>query len=276
MEKRTMRGKLETLSITTLVSYSMVIFLLFSGQLMAQDLEARTDWNSRVELSTMVSGMVGRINVEPGAWVKRGEVLLELDQRGYQSRLAAAESRMEATSQQHDEAKRELDRALELYDRTLLSDHERKQAEIAAAVSDAAYREAEAKLVMIRLQKEYSRITAPFDGIVEFIHVQPGQAVINRYASVALITLIDNHEMKALAEVDERTVSGLKQGMVVQVGVQGQWLKGKIERVGMHPVTQDEKGSKYPLEVVFSPDSGSLVRAGEKAVVRLINNPTTQ
>jgi multidrug efflux system membrane fusion protein len=276
MEKRMMRVKLETLSVTTQVIHSMIVCLLFSGQLLAQDLEAWTDWNNRVELSTPVSGMVSRINVQPGGAVKRGEVLLELDQRGYQSRLAAVESRMEAASQQHQEAKRELDRALELYDRTLLSDHERKQAEIAAAVSDAAYREAEAKLVTIRLQKEYSRITAPFDGIVESVHVQPGQAVINRHTSVTLITLIDNSQMKALAEVDEGTVSGLKRGMVVQVGVRGQWLKGKIERLGMHPVKQHAKGSKYLLEVVFSPGPESLIRAGEKAVVRVKINSANQ
>jgi multidrug efflux system membrane fusion protein len=263
------RESFETLSIGKLMPHLLIVCLFFSGQLVARDLEAITKWNNRVELSTSISGMVGRVNVEQGAVVKRGEVLLELDQRGFQSRFAAAESRLEAVSQQHKEAKRELDRALELYDRTLLSDHERKQAEIAAALSDAAYREAEAKLVSIRLQREYSRITAPFGGIVESIHVQPGQAVINRYSTMALITLIDNSRMKALAEVDERTLDGLKLGMVVEVGVQGQWLDGKITRLGMHPVTQDTNGSNYQLEVIFSPAADMLVRAGKRVVVRL-------
>jgi multidrug efflux system membrane fusion protein len=266
-----MRKKFETQRITSLMTQALFVCLFFSGQLLARDLEAITDWNNRVELSTSVSGMLGRVNVERGASVKRGEVLMELDQRGFQSRLAAAQSRLEAASQQHKEAKRELDRALELYDRTLLSDHERKQAEIAAALSDAAYREAEAKLITIRLQKEYSRIAAPFDGIVESINVQPGQAVINKYTTMALMTLIDNSQMKALAEVDERTLDGLKQGMVVQVGVQGQWLEGKIVKLGMHPLARDANGSKYQLEVVFLPIADMLVRAGEKAVVRLTN-----
>jgi multidrug efflux system membrane fusion protein len=264
-----MRGKFEDLNTTNVVARSMIICLLFSGQLVARDLEAVTDWNNRVELSTTVSGMVGRVNAGVGALVKRGEVLLELDQRGYQSRLAAAQSRLEATSQQNEEAKRELDRALELYDRTLLSDHERKQAEIAAAVSDAAYREAEAEMVTIRLQREYSRIAAPFDGVVAFVHVQPGQAVINRNATTPLMTLIDNSQMKAITEVDEAMVAGLKQGMGVQVGVQGQWLEGKISRLGIHPVARDANGSKYQLEVVFSLATDRQVRAGEKAVVRL-------
>ncbi|MES9969383.1 MAG: efflux RND transporter periplasmic adaptor subunit [Candidatus Thiodiazotropha sp.] len=248
----------------------MLIFcLLFTGQLFARDLEAVTDWNNRVELTTLVSGMVGRVNVEVGASVKRGEVLLELDQRRFQSRLAAAESRLEATSQQNEEAKRELDRALELYDRTLLSDHERKQAEIAAASSDAAYREAEAKLVTIRLQREYSRVTAPFDGVVESIYVQSGQAVINRHRAMPLLTLVDNSRMKAVTEVDEGSAIGLKPGVTVQVGVRGQWLDGAIHSMGIQPTATQSNGSRYRLEVVFSPDSDIMLRAGEKAVVRL-------
>jgi multidrug efflux system membrane fusion protein len=258
-----------TIAILKMVAGSSMVCLLLSGELAARDLEAVTAWNNKVELSTPVSGMVGRVNVDPGAQVKRGEVLLELDQRGYQSRLAAAESRLEAASQQNEEAKRELDRALELYDRTLLSDHERKQAEIAAAASDAAYREAEAKVVRIRLQREYSRITAPFDGIVASILVQPGQAVINRYTATPLLTLIDNSRMKALSGIDERTLNGLKPGMGVEVGVQGRWFDGKIHRLGLYPIEADENGSRYRLEVVFSADDGRLIRAGEKAVVRL-------
>ncbi|MCU7815928.1 MAG: biotin/lipoyl-binding protein [Candidatus Thiodiazotropha sp. (ex Rostrolucina anterorostrata)] len=98
----------------------MIVCLLVSGQLAAQDLEAVTDWSNRVELTTLASGMVGRVNVAVGATVSRGELLLELDQRRFKTKLAAAESRLEAATQQNSEAKRELDRALELYDRTLL------------------------------------------------------------------------------------------------------------------------------------------------------------
>ncbi|MEW8559307.1 MAG: efflux RND transporter periplasmic adaptor subunit [Candidatus Thiodiazotropha sp.] len=247
----------------------LVFCLLFSAELIARDLEAVSDWNNRVELTTLVSGMVARVNVEVGSAVKRGEVLVELDQRRYQSRLAAAEARLEATSQQNEEARRELDRALELYDRTLLSDHERKQAEIAAATSDASYREAEAKLISIRLHREYSRIAAPFDGIVASIHVQPGQAVINRQSAAPILTLVDNSRMKAVAEIDAQTALGLRPGMAVDVGVRGEWLDGTINLLGLNPVARDPGGSRYRLEVLFTPPMEMAVRAGEKLVVRL-------
>ncbi|MES9992136.1 MAG: efflux RND transporter periplasmic adaptor subunit [Candidatus Thiodiazotropha sp.] len=252
-----------------MMKHLLLICLLFSTELIARDLEALTDWNNRVELTTLVSGMVTRVNVDVGSKVKRGEVLVELDQRGYQSRIAAAESRLEAASQQNEEAKRELDRALELYDRTLLSDHERKQAEIAAATSDTSYREAEAKLIAIRLQREYSRIAAPFDGVVVSIHVEPGQAVINRQTAMPILTLIDNSSMKAVAEIDAQTIATLRPGMAIKVGVRGEWLDGTIHILGLDPLATDPGGARYRLEALFSPSAEMALRAGEKIVVRL-------
>ncbi|MES9927853.1 MAG: biotin/lipoyl-binding protein, partial [Candidatus Thiodiazotropha sp. 6PDIVS] len=69
----------------------MIFCLLFSGQSIAQDLEAVTDWYQQVELSTLVDGMVSRVNGIEGEAVSRGTILIELDQRGFKSQLAAAE-----------------------------------------------------------------------------------------------------------------------------------------------------------------------------------------
>jgi membrane fusion protein, multidrug efflux system len=247
----------------------MIFCLLISGQAMAQDLEAVTGWYQQIELSTVVDGMVSRINVSEGDVVTQGTLLVEFDQRAHKTQLAAAESRLKAASLQNAEAKRELDRDLELYDRTLLSDHERKQAEIETAKADALLRGAEAELVEIRLQREYSRITAPFDGIVESIYVQPGQAVINREKAIPLLNLCDSKTMKVMADIDARGADKLKPGTAVQIGVRGTWLKGEVSRLGLVPVSEDANGARYALEASFHPPEAVLIRAGEKAVLRI-------
>jgi RND family efflux transporter MFP subunit len=243
--------------------------LLISGQLAAQDLPAVTDWQQRVTLSTVANGMVAKVNVSVGDQVARGDLLVELDQRSYQPSLAAAESRREASRQLNEEARRELDRALELFDRTLLSDHERKLAEIDAAKADAEFREAEAALAELRLAREYSRINAPFDGLVVELLVQPGQAVVNRLNSVPLLTLVENQRMKAVTQVDERIRLGLHVGDAVQVGVRGNWLTGEISNIGLDPLSTTANGAVYQLEASFKPSAEIELRSGEKAVVRL-------
>ncbi|MCU7844007.1 MAG: efflux RND transporter periplasmic adaptor subunit [Candidatus Thiodiazotropha sp. (ex Monitilora ramsayi)] len=249
--------------------YLLATTLFLSGQLNAQDISAVTDWYNRVTLTTVSSGMAAKVNAAVGDEVTKGSLLIELDQRQYQTRLAAAESRREAAMQMNSEAKRELDRSLELYDRTLLSDHERKLAEIEAAKADAEFREAEAKLVDVRLGKEYSRINAPFNGLVVGVHVQSGQAVINRLETVPLVTLVEHQRMKAVAQVDERTLARLQTGDPVKIGVRGEWLEGNITTLGFDPISQTNNGPLFRLEAVFRPAEGKGLRAGEQAVVRL-------
>jgi multidrug efflux system membrane fusion protein len=243
--------------------------MLLSGPLSAQDLSGTSEWGAKVILSTTVSGMVSKVHVVAGEEVVQGAVLLELDGRRYQARLAAAQSLSEAAQQLNMEARRELDRTLELYDRTLLSDHERKLAEIEAAKADAALREAQAKLVNARLQRDYSRINAPFSGRVVAVHVQPGQAVLNRLEAMPLVTLVNHRQMLASTQVDERTLRRLRIGGKVAVGVRGVWLDGKIASLGYDPVSRSDKGASYGLEARFTPPKEMELRAGEELVIRL-------
>jgi multidrug efflux system membrane fusion protein len=243
--------------------------LIFGCPLYAQDYQGTSEWGNSVILSTTVSGMVTKVHISVGDEVVQGAVLLELDQRGYQRRLAAAEARHEASKQQNEEARRELDRTLELYNRTLISDHERKLAEIDVAKADAELREAEAELTVIRLQQDYSRINAPFSGRVVALHVQPGQAVANRIEVTPLMTLVDHNQMLAQTQIDERALSSLTLGKQVKIGIRGVWLDGIISALGYEPVNRSEAGARYLLEAQFKPQEGMELRSGEKLVIRL-------
>ncbi len=242
--------------------------LAISGELLARDLPAVLDWQQRVELGTLVDGVVNKVNVTAGQSVTRGTLLIELDQRAIQARLAWAEARAAAAKLQQDEARRELDRALDLYDRTLISDHERKQAEVDAAKADALVHLAEAELTHIRIEREYGRIKAPFDGVVIGLDVYPGKALVNHLQSQPVVTLVDVSRMKAVSQVDEATAMELKHGQQVKVGVRGEWLAGEISSIGLEPVA-DLAGTVYAVEVLFTPSQQGQLRAGESGMVRL-------
>jgi multidrug efflux system membrane fusion protein len=244
--------------------------LLFSGNLLAKDIPALLDWQQRMELGTLIDGMVSKVNVMVGEEVTRGSLLIEFDQREIQARLAFAESRVAAAKLQKDEARRELDRSLELYDRTLLSNHERIMAEIDAARADAAARQADAELASVRMEREYSRIKAPFDGTVLQVMAQPGQIVVNRLKSVPLVILADPSQMKAVARIDAGTAAALGVGDKVKVGVRGEWLEGEIIAVGLEPSGNDaSRAAEYPLEVLITPLESMPLRAGEQVMVRI-------
>ncbi len=243
--------------------------LLGSGAASALDLNGTTEWQTRQVLSTTVSGLVSKVNAAVGERVARGTLLVELDLRQVQSDRVSAESRGVAARLAYDEARRELERTLELFDRTLISEHEVKLAEIEAAKAEAAWRAAEARLAEVRLRQEYSRVTAPFDGLVMAVHVQPGEAVVNRFEATPLVTLVDAARMRARAAVDARTLARLKRGDAVQVGVRGVWLEGAIALLGYEPLTRSDNGASYALEAEFAPGPAMELRPGERLVIRL-------
>ena len=250
--------------------YRILLFcsLVISGELLAKDLPAVLDWQQRVELGTLVDGVVNKVNVAAGQAVTRGTLLVELDQREITARLAWAEARAAAAKLQQDEARRELDRSLDLYDRTLISDHERKQAEVDAAKADALVRLAEAELTHIRIERENGRIKAPFDGLVIGVNVHSGHALVNQLQSETVVTLVDMSRMKAIAQVGADAAVELSNIKQVKVGVRGEWLEGEVSIIGFEPAA-GSGGTAYALEVLFTPPQQWRLRAGEAATVRI-------
>jgi multidrug efflux system membrane fusion protein len=207
--------------------------------------------------------------VAAGDRVAQGALLVELDPRKYQARLSAAESRRQEKRLLHEEAQRELARSLELYERTMLSEHDRQLAQIEAAKAEAALREAQAGLTEAKLRREYSRIKAPFEGRVIAVHVQAGETVVNRQQASPLVTLVDQRRMLARTRIDEKTMVRLRPGDKVQIGVRGVWLEGEIAAIGFDPVSLTADGAAYRMDAGFTPDERMELRSGEKLVIRL-------
>lgn len=146
---------------------------------------ARTD--GAVGLGVPVSGVIGELRVAPGAQVKRGQPLLSLDPRPFRLRLRAVEATVARLRPERDERARDLERAQELYDRTVLSDVELQRARNAAEMAAAAYEEAESARDLAALDLEYSVLRAPSDGSVVGVEAAVGQVVVNRCEAVPLV-----------------------------------------------------------------------------------------
>jgi RND family efflux transporter MFP subunit len=235
----------------------------------ALDLDGQLAWGQRVELGSLVSGVVSEVAVIPSQLVKRGDTLVRLDDRGFRAAVSGARATLARAESALDEARREDNRAQELYDRTLLSDHERQVAQIALVAARSSAGEAKAALVKAQLKLEHSRIKAPFDARVLAVNVAVGQAVVTRLQSQPLVVLADSHAMLAAGEIAAGQLPGLAVGQPAQVGLGGQWLDGRIYDIGMEPLRREGREAVYRIRVMFQPPSDIHVRAGLPAVLRL-------
>lgn len=210
--------------------FASILLVLCATGSVAGEVQGVLRWSGKTDLSLPVSGVVDEVLVRPGQAVKQGQVMLKLDKRRVKARLRAAEARVARFKPGRDEAQRELERAKELFDRTVLSEVELQQAKIDFAEKNAALQEARAELVGARLDLEYSELKAPFDLIVLHVFSVKGQVVINALQPMPLISVARDRLMVS-APLPVAKLSGVDIGQQVTVTYDGKTTAGSVSRV---------------------------------------------
>lgn len=161
---------------------------------------ATLEAEKQAEVLAKIAGQIREIRAEEGAWVREGEVLALLD--GDAQRVALEEAEAAARALQSD-----LERASALHERGLASDKD---------LSDARSRseQAEARRKSASLNLDYTRIKAPFSGLLARRHVDPGQTVA---IGTALFQVVDPDPLLAHIHLPEREVRDLSPGRPVRI-----------------------------------------------------------
>lgn len=142
-----------------------------------------------VELSTRVSGVVEDVYVQPGQSVKKGAVLLRLNKVIYQAQVLEAGAETERLRAEAAEAKRDLDRAEELYSRTVSSTTELDSAKLRHTRAQSALTVAEARATIAKKNLADTELKAPFNGVVAAVPAAPGVVVASDCQPRALVVL---------------------------------------------------------------------------------------
>lgn len=114
----------------------------------------------RINLSARLSGEVREVNVKAGAPVRKGDLLVTLDDREIAEQIRAAEAQL-------DQATKEYQRAKQLLE-------VKATTEQMFTAAEAAFKAAEARLSQARVMQSYARVVAPIDGVAIERRVEPG------------------------------------------------------------------------------------------------------
>ena len=253
------------LKINTKNLFVSIIALALStiSSVVAEEFEGVLAWSKRVELSTPVSGIVQNVFSQAGKLAAKGEVLVQLDPRSFKADLQYAKAKLKNTNEQNLEAKRELDRQLDMYDRSMLSEHDLQIAKNNFTAAQSDYLQAQAGLTKAQLSLEYSAIRAPFNAIIISSSAAKGQVVASKITPPVLVVVAEAQRMLARFYASADKVNSLVDNQGVEVNVAGKIYPGKIFSIAL-------EASKlgYAVDVVFD-SKDKILRAGQKAVVKL-------
>lgn len=170
--------------------FSLLNFLLLLTLLLSWTAIAWADGSqSAFNITSPVSGIVKKVYVTSGQTIKKGDLLLTFDSSLILSDLNEVQAKTKLTKLNQAEAKKEFERAEELYDRTVLSEQELQQSKILYSKAVAQYAKVKNQLVHVKWLQQHSKLYATFDGKVVQVLSYSGQYVNNKLSAQTLMII---------------------------------------------------------------------------------------
>lgn len=159
------------------------------------------------DLSFRTGGKVTARLVELGQSVRAGQALARIDPADYELAVQAAAEQQRAAEVDAVQAASDAARFKRLLaDGSVgAADAERQQARADAATARLAQAQRQSELA--RNRASYAVLTAPFDGVVTALRLEPGQVVDDKQA---VLSLARPGELEVLVDIPEPLVDGLK------------------------------------------------------------------
>lgn len=194
-------------------------------------------------IEAKVSGRIETFAVAPGQAVKAGDLLVQLDAREIQAKLDQARAVRE-------QAARDLERARKLFEQKITSQAEFDAAQSRERVAAGAATEAETA-------RGYSKIVAPFDGVVTRKLADVGDLAA---PGKPIIEMEDPGALRFEAGVPEALIGGIKVGdeRAVRVSAMTADLPGVVVEVAP---TADAATRTYLVKLDLPPTEG--LRSGQ-------------
>ncbi|MDB5793580.1 MAG: efflux transporter periplasmic adaptor subunit [Massilia sp.] len=215
-------------------------------------------------LGFRVAGKITRREVDVGATVRKGDVLMQLDPQDLKLAAAGAQASLRAAQTNRDLASADYKRYQELRAKNFVS---QSVLDTKRAALRAAQAEADAAQAAFRAQSNqagYASLVADVDGVVTGIDAEVGQVVT---AGTPVVRVARTDEMDVVIGIPEDRVGDLRKASSVTVRMWARPEVGIPGRVREVSPVADAATRTYTAKVAIPPSAG--VRLGMTAAVQI-------
>ena len=190
----------------------------------------------QVQVGAQVSGQIKFLNAELGQYVKKGDLIAEIDSLTQENKLKEAEASLENYKAQLKSKEISLKRAKSFFNRqsnlykgnaVSKEDLETAEVDLSLAEADLIQIKTQLKQAVIavdtaKLDLGYTKISAPMDGVIVSVPVEVGQTVNSNQTTPTIVEIAQLDKMMIKAEISEGDVVKVKQGIPVYFTILGQ------------------------------------------------------
>ena len=242
------RGK-ATVQADTVKSYQGELSIIYPGKIKAA---------SEVTVSFRVAGPIRAVLPEVGAFVKKGELIAEIDPRDYEIQLSATEA-------EYNQVKEEAGRVIELYKRGSVPANDYDKAVSGLKQITAKYNAHKNALADTRL-------TAPFDGYIQKKYYDSHETVAAGYP---VVSMINSNYFDV--DIDIPSSDFVRQGLFKSFSCTIDVFPGQVFPLELIEITRKANLNQlYRMRLRLKPVPGVDIAAGMSVNVTIEYNPNEE
>ncbi len=242
--------------VVLIVAYYTYEYLMYVETDNAQ-IEAHT-----VLIAAKVPGYISEVFSGDGQRVKKGDVLIQIDDREYKTSLDAARSEVLSLEARKKDLEKNYYRLKDLLSKSVVSQQQFDSATAGYNEMKAKYDTAVARSTQAEINLEHSQIRAPSNGVIAKISAEVGQ--LANPGSI-LIGFVSSESRWVTANFKETDIGDIGIGKVVEVKIDalgGRKLVGEVESIS------SATGSTFTL---LPPDNatGNFTKVVQRVPVKI-------
>jgi RND family efflux transporter MFP subunit len=217
---------------------------------------ATLDGFINANINAQVQGYIISRDYTEGSVVKTGTLLFRIDPRPFEAALAQARGTLAKDKANQVKADADQKRAMDLFNKKVISDQERDTAIAAAEASRANVEADQAAVEQAELNFGYTKITSPIDGLVGFANSQVGDLVGPTTGPLTTVSQLD--PIKAVVTAGEGPFTDFV-SRHPDPKERNEYVKGlAFELILGNGEVYPQKGSFYALDRSLDPRTGSI------------------
>ncbi len=213
-----------------------------------------------VQLVARIEGYLDKVLFQDGEYVKKGQLLLVIQQNTYEDNVQQAEATLLSNKALLDYAEIEFTRYSQLFKQNAAAAKDVSNWKYQKDSARAAVMSAEAALALAKLNLSYTKVTAPFDGRIDRRLKDPGN-LVGAGGDTALVNINQIDPLYVYFSINERDLLDIME----KHHVDGTF--GKVPDIPVYMGLANDTG--YPREgrldfaaITLDPHSGTLLLRG--------------
>ena len=217
---------------------------------------ATLDGNVNAQIRPQVSGYLIRRAYQEGAFVRKGELLFEIDRRPFEAVLAQARARLDESQAQLAKTERDLARDKPLAEQRAIAQNQLDNDVSAHDAARAAVSSAKAAVESAELNLGFTRVTSLTDGVAAIASAQIGDLV---GPTTLLTTVSQLNPIKAYFPLSEQEYLGIAGQVATPASTARLWQSsGGLTLVLADGSTYPQRGTVLAVDREVDPKMGTI------------------